>query len=227
MRAPSPAAAASSTLPMDPQAARVVFGSEDPVRQSHSHHTHLYAAASLRGALSAGGSVSNAHVGSSTGQSNTSSTFPTTPMDYSATPATGFAVGNLQPHSHDTHLFAAASLREALNVGGSVSTDDSMVDRSLAPTLTADHQLPAPPPGLSFQTPPTESPSTEQITALLESAAETLVSVQGTCLESSDFWDSVELTSQPMAPPQRVPEEFFAPTFMEATTEQQKKILAT
>ena len=93
--------------------------------------------------------------------------------------------------------------------------------------VTADHQLPAPPPGLSFQTPPTESPSTEQITALLGSAAETLASVQATCLESSDFRDSVEPTSQPMAPPQRVPEEFFAPTFMEATTEQQKKILAT
>jgi hypothetical protein len=113
-------------------------------------------------------------------------------MDYSATPATGFSVGDLRPHSHDTHLFAAASLREALNVGGSVSTDDSMVDRSLAPTLTADHQLPAPLPGLSFQIPPTESPSTEQITALLESAAETLASVQAICLESSDFRDSVE-----------------------------------
>ena len=101
-----------------------------------------------------------------------------------------------------------------------------MVGRSLAPTLTADHQLPVPSPGLSFQIPPTESPSTEQITALLESAAQTLASVQTTGLESSDFRDSAEPTSQPMAPPQRIPEEFFAPTFMEATTEQQKQILA-
>jgi hypothetical protein len=63
-------------------------------------------------------------------------------------------------------------------------------------------------------------------------------------LESSDFRDSAEPTSQPMAtsssassstrpgkveetkPPQQIPKEFSAPTFMEATTEQQKRILA-
>ena len=232
----------SSTPPMDSTAARPAFGLEDRVRQSHSHQTHLFAAASLREALNVGGSVSEVHVGSSTGQSNTSSTFPPTPMDYCATPATGFSVGDLQPHSHETHLIAAASLREALNVGGSVSTDDSMVGRSLVPTLAADHQLPAPPPGLNFQTSPAESPSAEQIAALLESAAQTLTSVHATCLESSDFRDDAEPTSEPMAtsssssssstrpgkvgktgPPQRVPEEFSAPTFMEATPNNKRR----
>ena len=55
VRALGPAAAASSTLPMDSTAARPAFGLEDPARQSHSNQAHLFAAASLREALNAGG----------------------------------------------------------------------------------------------------------------------------------------------------------------------------
>ena len=111
-------------------------------------------------------------------------------MDHCATtPAIGSSVGDPQSHSHETHLFAAASLKEVLHVGGSDSTDDSMVDRSAAPTLAADHQLPAPPPGLNPQISPAKSPSAERIAALLDLAAQTLASAHSGCLESSDFRD--------------------------------------
>ena len=170
VRALSPAAAPSSTLPMEPQAARLGSGLEGPVRQAHSHHTHPFAAASLREPLNVGGSVSANSSGD--GASPAAASSSTLPMDPQAA-RLGFGLEGpvRQAHSHHTHPFAASSLRELLNVEGSVSTDGSMGGSSLAPTLTADYQLPAPPPGLSFQIPPTESPSTEQITFLLESAA--------------------------------------------------------
>ena len=49
-------------------------------------------------------------------------------------PATNLIASDREPHSHQTHLFAAASLREALNVGGSAGTYAGPADSATVTT---------------------------------------------------------------------------------------------
>ena len=101
--------------------------SPDGALMPHSHETHLYAAASRPEALHVGGSVSQTRSGSPS-----SGAEPGWEWDRragmqevwvpgnTAAQAISLTDGAPMSHSHETHLSAAASLREALNVGGSV-----------------------------------------------------------------------------------------------------------
>ena len=126
----------SPTMPAAPQSVSGVGSrgvpvggvlSPDGALMPHSHETHLYAAASRPEALHVGGSVSQTRSGSPS-----SGAEPGWEWDRragmqevlvpgnTAAQAISLTDGAPMSHSHETHLSAAASLREALNVGGSV-----------------------------------------------------------------------------------------------------------
>ena len=101
--------------------------SPDGAPMPHSHETHLYAAASRPEALHVGGSVSQTQSGSPSAGAESEWEWDCSAgmqevwvSGDTAAQAVSLPDGAPMSHSHETHLYAAASRPEALHVGGSV-----------------------------------------------------------------------------------------------------------
>ena len=179
-------------------AARATSLGSDSSRQSHSSHYPPNCGGIASGSAECWGAESGSLTTRLPDPTPAMSAASGVPMAARAT-SLGLSQGR-QSHPPTTHPNAAASLAEALNVGGSELE-----------TQNTHLPLPLPQPAgprngaldgvTTATTGHLSSSSSAELAAMLESAAQTLASSDACVLESQNFRDSVEETASPTVTP--------------------------